>query len=107
MPDTFEQLVIDSQAPVEDGYAHWLWDREKAVRRVSEVWGLPIRRKVRVRLSGIDREFTDMMRLAAMPKKQDRRERLSLRMGRHVFQSSEIEACCLDASEEAAAEKGE
>lgn len=90
------QLDLNFGAPVGDGYANWQWERQEAVRKISELWGIPLNQPVRIRLCGIDREFTGKLSLAEMPVKLDRRQPLKLRMGHHVFDSAEIEACSRD-----------
>ncbi len=87
------QLDLNFGAPVGDGYASWQWERQEAERQISAVWGIPLNQPVRIRLCGIEREFTGCLALAEMPSKLDRRQPLKLKMGRHVFESSEIEAC--------------
>lgn len=98
MHEESEQLDLNFGAPVSDGYANWLWEREEAVQRISEVWGIPLGQNVRFCLSGIDGEFQGVLRLAEMPRKLDRRLPLKLKMGRHVFDSSEVENCTVIAS---------
>jgi len=93
MSDPPEQLDLNFHAPVGDGYANWQWDREQAVREVAAVWGLPLGQTVRVRLHGIDGESVGVLRLAELPRRLDRRRPLRLKMGRHVFESGELEAC--------------
>jgi len=93
MAGTSNQLDLNFGAPVDDGYANWQWERAEAVRQISALWGIPLNQPVRIRLCGIDREFTGCLALAEMPAKLDRKLPLKLKMGRHVFESSEIEAC--------------
>lgn len=90
------QLDLNFGAPVGDGYSNWQWEREEALRQISAVWGIPLKQPVRFRLRGIDREFTGCLALAEMPAKLDRKHPLKLKMGRHVFDSTEIEACSKD-----------
>lgn len=93
MSESKKQLDLNFGAPVGDGYASWQWDRQEAVRQISAVWGIPLNQPVRLRLCGIDREFTGCLSLAELPAKLDRRQPLKLKMGRHVFDSTEIETC--------------
>ncbi len=92
-PEQPEQIDFDWGAPAGDGYASWQWDRQEAVRKIASLWGLPIGQRVRLRRRGIDGEFEDRLALAAMPARLDRRQSLSLRMGRMTFSSEEVEAC--------------
>jgi len=93
MATTSNQLDLNFGAPVGDGYANWQWERQEAVRQISALWGIPLNQPVRFRLRGIDREFAGCLALAEMPARLDRKQPLKLKMGRHVFDSSEIEAC--------------
>ncbi len=98
MHDESEQLDLNFGAPVSDGYANWLWERESAIRRIAEEWGIPLNRSVRLRLFGISAEFQGLLRLAEMPLKISRQHPLKLKMDRHVFDISEIEACTVISS---------
>lgn len=98
MHDEPEQLDLNFGAPVSDGYANWLWEREAAVQRIAELWGIPLGQSVRLTLYGIDGEFQGVLRLAEMPSKLDRSVPLKLKMGRHVFDISEVETCTVIAS---------
>ena len=88
-----EQLDLNFGAPVGEGYASWQWERQEAIRKISALWGIPLNQPVRIRLCGIDREFTGKLALAEMPSTLDRSRPLKLKMGRHGFNSTEIEAC--------------
>ena len=93
MQNEWEQLNLDFGAPVADGYACWQWEQQAAIRRIAETWGLPLNRKVRLRLAEIDGDFEGVLQLAEMPQKIDRRSPLKLRMQHHVFDITEIEVC--------------
>ncbi len=92
MHEESEQLDLNFGAPVSDGYANWLWERDAAVQRIAAVWGIPLGQNVRLCLYGIDGEFQGVLRLAEMPQKLDRHLPLKLKMGRHVFDISEVES---------------
>jgi hypothetical protein len=87
------QLDLDFHAPVGDGYASWQWDREQTIKKIAEVWGLPLNRRVRVRLVNIDSEFEGRLGLAELPVSMDRRRPLLLKLAPITFSSTEIECC--------------
>ncbi len=99
LSESSKQLDLNFGAPVGDGYASWQWKQQEAVLRISAVWGIPLNLPVRLRLCGIDREFTGCLALAEMPARLDRRQPLKLKLGRHVFDSTEIEACSRESEE--------
>ena len=88
-----EQLEINFGSPVGDGYETWKWDQEKTVRKISEVWGLPLNRRVRLKLVNIDSEFEGLLTLAERPQSLHHRESLILRLRPLKFSSDEIENC--------------
>ena len=91
-----EQLDLNFGATVGNGYESWQWEQKEALRRVSLEWGLPLGKLVRVRFAGIDGDSVGILRLQTMPRVLDRNQPLKLRMGRHVFDSTEIESCSLE-----------
>ena len=93
MSSDADQLDLDFHAPVADGYAHWLWDQQQAVQRISEVWGLPINRRVRLKLINIDQDFEGPLRLAQLPPDLNRNHPLSLCLAPMTFSNKEIERC--------------
>lgn len=94
------QLELDFHSAVGDGYANWQWDQQQAIKRISEVWGLPINRRVRVKLVNIDSEFEGLLQLAEYPLSIDRRRPLLLRLTPLTFFSAEIERCSVIQGEE-------
>ena len=87
------QLDLDFQAPVGNGYGSWEWDQREAIKKISGTWGLPINRKVRLKLFDIDSEFEGILRLDEFPLSMDKRRPLTLRLTPLVFSSLEIEQC--------------
>jgi len=88
-----EQLDLNFHGPVGNGYASWQWDQQQAVKRVIEEWGIPINRRVRVKLTNIDSEFEGKLCLAEFPLTIDHRRPLLLRLTPLQFVSTEIESC--------------
>jgi len=88
-----EQLDIDFQAPVNDGYDAWQWDRKEAVRQIAKAWALPIGAQVRLRQHGIDGDFEGKLEIATFPKRLNARQPLELKIGKMTFLSTHIETC--------------
>ena len=93
MTEEVQQLELDFHGPVGEGYANWQWDREQAVKRIAETWGLPLNRRVRLKLAGIDSEFEGKLSLVERPVSIDRRRPLTLCLPPLVFPNLEIERC--------------
>jgi len=93
MQNDMQQLDLDFQNPMGNGYKNWQWDREEAVKRIAETWGLPLNRRVRLKVVNIDSEFEGKLCLAEMPITIDRRRPLTLRLAPLEFSSCEIEHC--------------
>lgn len=93
--DNNEQLFLDFAAPVADGYAIWQWQHTEAVKRIAETWGLPINRRVRLKLANIDSEFEGELRLAEIPLTLNRKRPLALKLAPLTFSSLEIERCTM------------
>jgi hypothetical protein len=93
MTDGNGQLDLDFHAPVGKGYEAWQWDREQAVKKIAELWMLPLNQRVRIKLVNIDSEFEGELTLAEMPVRLDGRGPLLLRLTPLCFSISEIERC--------------
>ncbi|RME93716.1 MAG: hypothetical protein D6766_07625 [Verrucomicrobia bacterium] len=90
-PDGAIQGVFDFESGNPDGFANW--EREQAARlaAIRGEWGLPLGRRVRVALVGVDAELEGRLELAEQPRAIDRRHPLALRIGSVRFSSEEIE----------------
>ena len=89
------QQEMDFHGAVGGGYAAWQWDHDQAVKKISDLWGLPLNRRVRVKLVNIDSEFVGKLTLAEFPLTLDRRRSLLLRLPPLEFSSTEIERCAV------------
>ncbi len=87
------QGIFDFETGRADGIENWRRDREVFLTSVREEWGLPVGRRVRVTLIGIDREIEGLLELAGHPKAIDRRMVLEMRIAGAAFSSAEIESC--------------
>ena len=93
MPPDSTQLELDFHAPVGRGYANCQWDQQQAIKQIAETWGLPVSKRVRLKLANIDSEFEGKLRLAEVPVTIDRRRPFALRVAPLEFSSLEIESC--------------
>ncbi|MDP1590139.1 MAG: hypothetical protein Q8M07_20465 [Prosthecobacter sp.] len=78
-----------------DGYEKW--KQEQAAERLAfeKQWGVPLGKQVRVQLRGEPRERVGRLQAAAEPKgrsKTTASRHLRLRIGEHIFLSSQIES---------------
>ncbi|HUF62163.1 MAG TPA: hypothetical protein VMN36_08825 [Verrucomicrobiales bacterium] len=86
------QGVFDFESGHLDGFANWRREQESRLEAIREEWGLPVGRKVRIRLHTMDGELEGMLRLATMPVSVDRRIPLRLRLGRVDLTPPDIES---------------
>lgn len=87
------QGIFDFESGNADGIENWRREREAFLASVREEWGLPVGRRVRVMLTGIDGELEGLLELARHPAGIDRRIPLDLRVAGAMFSSIEIERC--------------
>ncbi|MCP5521208.1 MAG: hypothetical protein H7A46_06635 [Verrucomicrobiales bacterium] len=86
------QGIFDFEAGNPDGFANWRREQEAWRAAVREEWKLPVGRRVRVRLVGMDREIEGELVLRTHPRVIDHRQTLDLGIGNHAFSSEEIES---------------
>ncbi len=86
------QGVFDFETGHLDGLANWRREQEARLEAIREEWGLPVGRKVRIRLRTMDGELEGMLRLVVMPVSVDRRIPLRLRVGRVDLTEPDIES---------------
>ena len=75
------------------GYAKWQQERADWLDRIRREVGLPINRRVRVRLRDIDGEFCGLLTLVELPLDLRRARHQRLRVGDFEFTAAEIESC--------------
>jgi hypothetical protein len=75
------------------GYAKWQQERADWLDRIRREIGLPINRRVRVRLRDIDGEFCGLLTLVELPLDLRRARHQLLRVGDFEFTAAEIESC--------------
>lgn len=93
MQNDMQQLPLDFHVATDNGYANWERDQQRAIQRVSQVWGLPLNQRVRLKLADIDSEFEGFLHLTEFPLDMDKRRPLTLKLTPLEFSSSEIEWC--------------
>lgn len=74
-----------------EGYATWKAEVAELRRAFEQRWGVPLGKRVRVRLSGEWQEHEGVLRLADEKVAENGRP-LALRLGDHVFAASKIES---------------
>jgi hypothetical protein len=87
------QGIFDFESGNADGIGNWRREREARLTAIREEWGLPVGRRARVTLAGIDRELEGLLELAGIPRMIDRRQPLELRIAGVRILSTEIEGC--------------
>jgi len=78
-----------------DGYEKWKQEQAAERRAFEKRWGVPLGKQVRVQLRGEPREHVGQLLAAAEPKGQSQStasRSLRLRIGEHIFLSSQIES---------------
>lgn len=88
------QLAIDFDASYsEASYAKWVDERHQRMRRIAQLWGLPLSRKVRVTLEGDRRDYEGILCLRSEPNSLAKpRPPLQLQVGERRFCSNDITA---------------
>lgn len=88
------QGVLDFESGNPDGFGNWQREQEALRAEVRRIWGLPVGRRVRVRLRDMDDSLEGELHLVSRPEKLDRRTPLMLQLRGIEFSSHEIESCC-------------
>jgi hypothetical protein len=89
-----KQIEIDFGEDVnESGYDLWRAECSARNAAIAKCWGLPIGKKVALKLYNIDGEFYGLLAVDVYPSKLNKKEPLRLRQGSMTFFSNEIEAC--------------
>ncbi len=78
------------------GYRRWQAEQQAWLVRLRQETGLPIGRKVRVRLRDFDREFCGRLSLVELPLERRHARDQRLRIGSFEFTAAEIESCVRD-----------
>jgi len=91
MDDEGSQGVLDFNAGNTHGFDNWRLQREERLQLIRGEWGVPVGRRVRLKLREFDSEFTGILMLADEPPTIDRRLPLSLKIRNIPVGPSDIE----------------
>ena len=81
--ETIENVFLPDELPVnqtDDGYRNWKKETEEKIRQISALWGIPLFKNVRIKLSTHPKEYNGRLILLVQPTSMDRRTPLSLRL---------------------------
>ena len=92
-PNERDQDQLDFERGDSSGYAQWQHERAEGLDRIRREVGLPINRRVRVRLRDIDGEFRGLLTLVELPLGPRQAHHRRLRVGDFEFTATEIESC--------------
>lgn len=87
------QGVFDFESGNSNGFQNWRREQERRLEAVRREWGLPVGRRVRLRLRDVDGEFEGKLELVHHPVTCDSRVALHLRIERMDFTSTDVEQC--------------
>jgi len=93
MRDAAIQGTFDFESASGNGFENWRREQDARLDSLRREWGLPIGRRVRLRLRNIDSEFDGELQLVESPASIDRRVPLQLRVGQVDFLAPDIEQC--------------
>ena len=64
----------------ENGYKNWQNENKEKLQKISDCWGYPLFKKVRIKLNFLPSEIQGFLVLLEFPPKLDRRKSLKLRL---------------------------
>ncbi|HMP72604.1 MAG TPA: hypothetical protein PKE55_05005 [Kiritimatiellia bacterium] len=86
--------------PAERGFQNFRSEREAAIQRLQEKFGIVLNRRVRVTLAGFPGDFTGIMTLDQLIPPGTPREALLLRIGKVQFEARDLESCVVIPAQE-------
>ncbi|MEI7909732.1 MAG: hypothetical protein WCK77_08875 [Verrucomicrobiota bacterium] len=95
MNDEDSQGLLDFDAGNTNGFDNWRQQREARLLLIRREWGVPVGRRVCLKLREFDHEFTGILMLAEEPPKIDRRLPLLLKIRNIPLGLGDIEHCAL------------
>ena len=93
MSEDGSQGLLDFDSGNTNGFDNWCQQREERLQSVRREWGVPVGRRVRLKLREFNQEFTGILMLVEEPLKIDRRLPLLLRIRNIPFTQADIEHC--------------
>ena len=77
----------------EEGHHLFLSEQQRAIRDLTDKFGIPLNRRVRLRLYGWNEEFEGKLMLDSLIVPSLREKTIRLRLGRLTFDNTHIERC--------------
>ncbi len=77
----------------EEGHHLFYSEQQRAIRDLADKFGIPLNRRVRLRLCGWDEEFEGKLMLDSLLVPSLREKTIRLRLGRLTFDNTHIERC--------------
>ena len=87
------QGVFDFESGSMNGYANWRRQQERWLTALRAEWGLPIARRVRIKLKTMDDELVGQLKLVELPVTIDKRIPLRLVVDGIEVWPADIEHC--------------
>lgn len=93
MTNDGSQGLFDFDSGNTNGFENFRRQREARFAAIRREWGVPVGKRVRLKLRQIHSEFTGLLALAVEPQKIDRHQPLHLKIRHTPFTLAEIEHC--------------
>ena len=87
------QGVFDFESGSMNGFANWRRQQERWLAALRAEWGLPIARRVRIKLKTMDDELVGQLKLVELPGSLDKRVPLRLIVDGIEVWPADIERC--------------
>jgi hypothetical protein len=87
------QGLFDFESGNMCGYDNWRREQEQRLQAIRREWGIPVRRRVRLRLKNLDGDFEGVLQLVDQPLTIDRRRPLHLKVDNIDVFPDDIEQC--------------
>ena len=93
--DDSGQNLFDFASGDKCGYQNWRREHQQRLQVIRREWGIPVRRRLRLRLKNLNGDFEGVLRLVAQPLTIDRRRPLHLKIDKIDVFPNQIEQCVL------------
>ena len=91
--DDSGQNLFDFASGDKCGYQNWRREQQQRLQAIRREWGIPVCRRVRLRLKNLNGDFEGVLRLVAQPLTIDRRRPLHLKIDNIDVFPDQIEQC--------------
>lgn len=95
MDDDGSQGLLDFDSGNTHGFDNWRKQRETRLQLIRREWGVPVGKRVRLKLREFDHEFVGVLMLAEEPRAIDRRQPLLLKIRNVSLGLADIEHCAM------------